>query len=119
MSPLQCPQDLRNHRFSFRKENKPNLLPRRTREDFQPVCFNSTTPIPLNQTAVLFPYEPIDNQRELNQPSIGELNQFSSSKLITLPDISMDQPASVTVRQNSLLFPSITKEKMKAHNVLH
>ena len=26
MSPLHCPQDRRNHRFSFRKEKKPNFL---------------------------------------------------------------------------------------------
>ena len=41
--------------------------------------------IPMNQTAVLFPVESIDNQPELIHSSIGELNQFSSSKLITLP----------------------------------
>ena len=54
--------------------------------------------IPVNQTAVIFPVESIDNQPELIHSSIGELNQFSSSKLITLPYMSMNQPASATVR---------------------
>ena len=35
-------------------------------------------PIPLNQTAVLFPVESIDDQPELIHSSIEELNQFSS-----------------------------------------
>ena len=52
----------------------------------------------MNQTAVTFPVESIDNQQELFYSSIGELNQFSSSKLITLPDMTMNQPASATVR---------------------
>ena len=54
--------------------------------------------LPVNQTAVIFPIESIDNQPELIHSSIGELNQFSSSKLITLPDMPMNQPASATVR---------------------
>ena len=54
--------------------------------------------IPVNQTAVIFPVEPIDNQLELFHSPIGELNQFSSSKLITLPEMPMNQPANVTVR---------------------
>ena len=52
----------------------------------------------MNQTAVTFPVESIDNQPELIHSSIGELNQFSSSKLITFPDMPMNQPASATVR---------------------
>ena len=54
--------------------------------------------IPMNQTAVLFPVESIDTQPELIHSSIGELNQFSSSKLITLPEMPMNQPANATVR---------------------
>ena len=54
--------------------------------------------IPMNQTAVLFPVESIDNQPELIHSSIGELNQFSSSKLITLPEMPTNQPANATVR---------------------
>ena len=54
--------------------------------------------IPMNQTAVLFPVESIDNQPELIHSSIGELNQFSSSKLITLPKTPMNQPANATFR---------------------
>ena len=53
---------------------------------------------PVNQTAVIFPVESIDNEPELIHSSIGELNQFSSSKLITLPNMPMNQPASATVR---------------------
>ena len=53
---------------------------------------------PVNQTAVIFPVESIDNQPELIHSSFGELNQFSSSKLITLPDMPMNQPATATVR---------------------
>ena len=53
---------------------------------------------PVNQTAVIIPVESIDNQPDLIHSSIGELNQFSSSKLITLPDMPMNQPASATVR---------------------
>ena len=56
--------------------------------------------IPLNKTAVLFPVESLDNQPEFIHSSIGELNQFSSSKLIPLPDEPMNQPASATVRPN-------------------
>ena len=54
--------------------------------------------IPVNQTAVLFPVESIDNQPELIHSSFGELNQFSSSNLITSPDMPMKQPASATVK---------------------
>ena len=54
--------------------------------------------IPMSQTAVLFPVESIDNQPELIHSSIGELNQFSSSKLITLPEMPINQPANATVR---------------------
>ena len=62
--------------------------------------------IPMNQTAVLFPVESIDNQPELIHSSIGELNQISSSKLITLPEMPINQPANATVRpKKSLLFP--------------
>ena len=43
---------------------------------------------PVNKTAVIFPVESIDNQPELIHSSIGELNQFSSSKLITSSPIS-------------------------------
>ena len=53
---------------------------------------------PMNQTSVLFPVESIDNQPELIHSSIEELNQFSSSKLITLPEMPMNQPANSTVR---------------------
>ena len=53
--------------------------------------------IPMNQTAVLFPVESIDNQSEIIHSSIGELNQFSSSKLITLPEMPTNQPANATV----------------------
>ena len=54
----------------------------------------------MNQTAVLFPVESIDKQSAEIHPSIGELNQFSSSKLMTLPDMPMKQPAaSATARQ--------------------
>ena len=63
---------------------------------------------PVNQTAVIFPVESIDNQPELihQLTSIGELNQLSSSKFITLPGMPTNQPASATVRpKKSLLFP--------------
>ena len=52
----------------------------------------------MNQTAVIFPVESINNQPDLIHSSIGELNQFFSSNLITLPDMPMNQPASATVR---------------------
>ena len=55
----------------------------------------------MSQTAVIFPVESIDNQPELIHLSNGELNQFSSSKLITLPDMPMNQPASATVRSKN------------------
>ena len=54
--------------------------------------------IPMNQTAVLFPVKSIDNQPELTLSSIGELNQFSSSKPITLPEMPMNEPANARVR---------------------
>ena len=52
----------------------------------------------MNQIAVLFPVESIDNQPEFIHSSIGELNQFSSSKLITLSEMPMNQPANAAVR---------------------
>ena len=65
--------------------------------------------IPMNQTAVFFPVESIDNQPELIHSSIGELNQFSSSKLITLPEIPMNQPANATVRQKEKFSVPLNK----------
>ena len=65
--------------------------------------FNQFAPIqqpsiPMNQTAVLFPVESIDDQPELIHSSIGELNQFCSLKLITLREMPMNQPGNAIVR---------------------
>ena len=45
---------------------------------------------PVNQTAVIFPVDSTDNQPELFHSSIGEWNQLTSSKLITLLDMPMN-----------------------------
>ena len=65
----------------------------------------------MNQTAVLFPVESIDNQLELIHSSIGELNHFSSSKLITLPEMPMNQPANATVRPKKSSVPLYNKRE--------
>ena len=70
--------------------------------------------IPMNQTAVLFPVESIDNQPELIHSSIGELNQFSSSKLMTLPEMPMNQAANATVsprEKSSVLLNNKREDK--------
>ena len=67
--------------------------------------------IPTNQTAVSIPVESIDNQPEVINPSSGKLNQFSSSKLITLPDMPMNQPASATVRQKEKSCVSLNNKR--------
>ena len=69
--------------------------------------------IPLHQATVLFPVESFDNQLELFHSSIGEVNQFSSSKLITLPDMPMNQPASATVTPKKI-FCSVKKRKRRS-----
>ena len=67
--------------------------------------------IPLNQAAVLFPVESLDNQPELIHSSNGALNQFSSSKLITLPDMPMNQPASATVKRKEEFSVPLNNER--------
>ena len=76
-----------------------NVVLREQENTFNQFASIQQPSIPTNQTAVLFPVESIDNQPEFIHPSGGELNQFNSSKLITLPDMPMNQPASATVRQ--------------------
>ena len=65
----------------------------------------------MNQTAVISSVESIDNQPELIYSSIGELNQFSSSKLITLPDMPVNQPAGATVRQKEKSFVALNNKR--------
>ena len=75
-----------------------NVVLRERENTFNQFASIQQPSIPMNQTAVLFPVESIDNQPELFHSSIGELNQFSSSKLITLPEMPMNEPANATVR---------------------
>ena len=83
-----------------------NVVLRDQKSTFNQFASFQQPSIPMNQTPVLFPVEYIDNQPELIHSSIGELNQFSSSKLITLPEMPMNQPTNATVRpKKSLLFP--------------
>ena len=65
----------------------------------------------MNQTAVLLPVESIDNQPELIHSSIGELNQFSSSKLITLHKMPMNQPENATFRPKKCSVPLNNKRE--------
>ena len=81
-----------------------NVVIREQENTFNQFASNQQPFIPMNQTAVLFPVESIDNQPELIQSSIGELNQFSSSKLITLPEMPMNHPANATVRRKEKSF---------------
>ena len=74
-----------------------NVVLREQENTFNQFASLQQPSIPVNQTAVVFPVESIDNQPELIHSSFGELNHFSSSKLITLPDMPMNQPASATV----------------------
>ena len=67
-----------------------NVVLRELENTFNQFASIQQPSIPMNQTAVLFPVESIDNQPELIHSSIGELNQFSSSKLITLPKMPMN-----------------------------
>ena len=75
-----------------------NVVLRESENTFNQFASLQQPSTPVNQTAVIFPVESIDKQPELIHSTIGELNQFSSSKLITLPDMPMNQPASATVR---------------------
>ena len=75
-----------------------NVVLREQENTFNQFASIQQTSIPINQTAVLFPVNSIDNQPVLVHSSIGELNQFSSSKHITLPEMPMNQPANATVR---------------------
>ena len=77
---------------------KHNVVLREQENTFNQFASLQQPSIPVNETAVIFPVESIDNQPELIHSSSGELNQFSSSKFIILPDMPMNQPASATVR---------------------
>ena len=91
-----------------------NVVLREKENAFNQFPSNQQPAIPTNQTAVLFPVESTDNQPEFIHPSSGELNQFSSSKLIPLPDMPMNQPASATVRQKEKSsFPLNNKSRSK------
>ena len=85
--------------FSNQQLPEHNVILREQENTFKQFASIQQPSIPTDQTAVLFPVESIDNQTEFIHPSSGELNQFSSSKLITLPNMPMNQPASATVRQ--------------------
>ena len=76
-----------------------NVVLREQENTFNQFASIQQPSIPMNQTAVFFPVESINNQPELIHSSIGELDQFSSSKLITMPEIPMNQPANASVRQ--------------------
>ena len=75
-----------------------NVVLREQENTFNQFASVQQPSIPMNQTAVLFLVESIVNQRKLIHSSIGELNQFSSSKLITLSEMPMNQPANAIVK---------------------
>ena len=79
-----------------------NVILREQENTFNQFASLQQPNFPVNQTAVIFPVESIDNQPELIHSSIGELNQFSSSKLITLPVMPMNKPAIATVRPKEM-----------------
>ena len=83
---------------------KHNVVLREQENTFNQFASIQQPSIPTNQTAVLFPVESFDNQPEFIHPSSGELNQFSSSKWMTLPNMPMNQPACATVRQKEKSF---------------
>ena len=97
-----------------------NVVLREQENTFNQFASLQQPSIPVNKTAVIFPVESIDNQPELIHSSIGELNQISSSKLIKLPDMPMNLPASAKVRpKEKSSVPLNNKEKIKAYNVFH
>ena len=61
-------------------------------------------PIPVKQTASLFPVESYDNQRELIHSSIGDLPPLPYSNLITTPNTPLIKPTSATARPNDSFF---------------
>ena len=75
-----------------------NVVLREQENTFNQFASLQQPSFPVNQTAVIFAVDSIDNQPELIQSSIGELNQFSNSKLVTLPNMPMNQPASAAFR---------------------
>ena len=94
-------------RFFLSNHQSPehNVVLRNQEKTFNQSALIQQPSIPMNQTAVLFPVESIDRQLDLIHPSIGELNQFSSSKLITLPNMPRNKLASATVRQKENSVP--------------
>ena len=171
MSPLKCPQDRRNHRFSFRKEKinpisspdnrqfsqdtteltkesgknfttvehinqsmsslaaptpastqlsranfqdrfvfsnpqspENNVVFREQENNFNQCASIQQPSIPLKQTASVFPVESNDNQRELIHSSVGEMQQFPNSMLITTPNTPLDQTTGTGVRPKNLSF---------------
>ena len=64
----------------------------------------------MKQTASLFPVKFNDNQLELIHSSIGELSQFSDSKLITTSKTILSQKTSTAVRPKSVPFSLLSSK---------
>ena len=88
-----------------------NVVLREQENTFNQFASIQQPSIPMNQTEVLFLVESIDNQPELIHSSIGELNQLSCSKLITLPKMPMNQSANATVRPKEKSSVPLTKKR--------
>ena len=98
-----------------------NVVLREQENTFNQLASLEQPSIPVNQNAVVFPVESIDKQPELVHSTTGELNQFSSSKLITLPDMPMNKPASATVKpieKSSVPLNNKTEDQSVQHLAL-
>ena len=87
-----------------------NVVPREQENNFNHFLSIQKPPIPLKQTASLFPVESKDNQRELIHSSIGELQQFPNSKLIATPNTPLNKKTGAAVRPKNLSFIPLNSE---------
>ena len=76
-----------------------NVVLRAKKNTFNQFASHQQPNFPVNQTVVIFPVESIDNHPELIHSSNGKLNQFSSSKLITICHESTSKCHSYTKRK--------------------
>ena len=81
-----------------------SLVPREQENNFNQFASIQQPTIPLKQAASLFPVEANDNQRELIHSSIGELQQFTNSKLMATPNTPLSQTTGAAVRPKKISF---------------
>ena len=90
--------------FSSPQSSENNVAPREQENNSNQFASIQQPSVPLKQTVSFFTVESNGNQRELIHSSIGELQQFPNSKLITTPNTPLNQKTGATVRLKNLSF---------------